>query len=358
MAGAADALQERCDRARRAELADEVNLADVDAELERGGRDQRLQGAGLEALLGVETQLFGKAAVMRRHLIRADALREMAGHPLDQPAGVDKDQGRPVLADQIGEAVVNLLPDIARHDCFERRGWNLDREIAGAAVAGVDDRALVAAGADKKPRHGFDRLLRRRQTDPQQPALGQRRQPLERHGEMAAALVRCHRMDFVDDDGPGRRQHRPAGLRAEQDVKRFRGGDDDVRRPAVHLLALALGCVAGAHPAADRDVRQALLLQRLADPGERRFEVAADVVRQRLQRRDVDHLGLVAKLARQPLPHQHVDRSQKSGERLARAGRRRDQHMPAGLDRRPSLRLRRRRRRKAALEPSGNGGMK
>ena len=42
VAGAADPLQEAGDRARRAELADEVDVADVDAELERGGRDQRL----------------------------------------------------------------------------------------------------------------------------------------------------------------------------------------------------------------------------------------------------------------------------------------------------------------------------
>ena len=39
VAGAADALQQRGERARRAEVADEVDVADVDAELERRGRD-------------------------------------------------------------------------------------------------------------------------------------------------------------------------------------------------------------------------------------------------------------------------------------------------------------------------------
>ena len=43
MARAADALQERGDPARRAHLADEVDVADVDAEFEGRGRDQRLQ---------------------------------------------------------------------------------------------------------------------------------------------------------------------------------------------------------------------------------------------------------------------------------------------------------------------------
>jgi hypothetical protein len=77
VAGAADALQEAGDRARRADLADEVDLADIDAELERGGRDQRLQLPRLEALLGVEPQLLGEAAVMRRERAVAEPLGEL-----------------------------------------------------------------------------------------------------------------------------------------------------------------------------------------------------------------------------------------------------------------------------------------
>ena len=65
VAGAPDPLQEARDRARRAELADQIDVADVDAELERGGRDQRLQLAALQPLLGVEPLLLGEAAVMR-----------------------------------------------------------------------------------------------------------------------------------------------------------------------------------------------------------------------------------------------------------------------------------------------------
>src|SRR4030095_3046746 len=60
----ADALEEGCDPARRAELADEIDLADVDAELERGGRDERAQPAAFQALLGVEAALARETAVM------------------------------------------------------------------------------------------------------------------------------------------------------------------------------------------------------------------------------------------------------------------------------------------------------
>ena len=175
---------------------------------------------------------------------------------------------------------------------------------------------------------------------------------------MRAALVRRHGMDLVDDHGPRGRQHLTAGLRAEQDVERFRRGDDDVRRAAAHALALARRRVAGAHPGADVHVGQALRLQRFANAGQRRFQIAVDVVRQRLERRDVDDLGLVREAAVEPLPHQRVDRREKCRQRLAGAGRRGDQHVAAGLERRPRLRLRRGGRGEALIEPGGDGGMK
>ena len=73
-------------------------------------------------------------------------------------------------------------------------------------------------------------------------------------------------------------KHRTTGSGAEQDVKRLRGGDDDVRRTASHALPLALWCVAGAHPCADLDIRQSALAQRLPDAGERCLQIALDVV--------------------------------------------------------------------------------
>ena len=119
---------------------------------------------------------------------------------------------------------------------------------------------------------------------------------------MGAALVRRDRMDLVDDDGLRGRQHAAAGFGAEQDVERLRRGHEDVRRQAAHAVALARRRVAGAHPGADLDVGQALRAQLLADAGERRFEVLLDVVRQRLQRRDIDDLRLVRRGRARPSP--------------------------------------------------------
>ena len=52
--GAPDALQERCDRARRADLAHQIDIADIDPQLERRGRDQGAQFTALQSLLGIQ----------------------------------------------------------------------------------------------------------------------------------------------------------------------------------------------------------------------------------------------------------------------------------------------------------------
>ena len=85
-----------------------------------------------------------------------------------------------------------------------------------------------------------------------------------------------------------------------------------------------------------------------ADPAQRRAQVALDVVGERLQRRDVDEPRALVRSAR---ASEAVQRPQERRQRLARAGRRRDQHVLAGRDRRPRLRLRRRRLLERALEP-------
>ncbi len=356
MPRAPDALQQARDRARRAELAHQVDIADIDAELERCGRDQRFQRTGFQPLFGVETLLLGEAAVMRGHPLGAEPFRQLPRHPLGKAAGIDEDQGRAMRFDQLGQPVVNLLPDFAGHHGFERRGGNFEGEVARPAMAGVDDPAL-GIGPDEKSGHRLDRLLRRREADAQQTAAAQRGQPLERDCQMRAALVRRQRMDLVDDDRPRRRQHFAAGFGAEQDVERLRRGHDDVRRKPAHALPLSGRRVASAHPGADFQVRQPSPLQGLADAGERDFEIALNVVGQRLQRRDVDDLRLVREAAVHALANQGVDRREKGGERLSGPGRCGDQGMPAGLDRWPRLGLRSGRRRKAAVEPLGDCGM-
>ena len=90
---------------------------------------------------------------------------------------------------------------------------------------------------------------------------------------------------------------------------------------------------------------------------ERRFEIAVDVVAERLERRDVDDLHSVRERPVETLADQVVDRGEEGGERLAGAGRRGDQRVPSGLDRGPGVRLGRARRPKGARKPCRHGGM-
>ena len=108
MPGASHALQEGVDGSRRADLAHEIDIADVDAELERGRRHQRLQLAALQALLRVQAPILRKTAVMRGDMLLAHPLRQMPRHALGQPARVHEHQRGAVLADELGQPVVDL----------------------------------------------------------------------------------------------------------------------------------------------------------------------------------------------------------------------------------------------------------
>ena len=287
----------------------------------------------------------------------------MAGDPLGQPAGIDEDQGGAMGLDQLGETAIELVPDLMGHDRFQGRGRHLEREIAAAAVAGVDDGAVrpgtaLRPGAHQETGDLLDRLLGSREADPLQLAAAERREPLEGEGQMGAALVRRHGMDLVDDDAAGGRQHLAAGFGAQKDVEGFRRGHQDMGRPAAHARPLPRRRVAGAHPGPDLHIRQAAGGQLLADARQRPGEIALDVVGESLQRRDIDDLRLIRQAIRQPLAQQPVDGGEKGRQRLARARGGRDQRMAPGLERRPSLALRAGRGPEAALEPGGKGGVK
>ena len=101
---------------------------------------------------------------------------------------------------------------------------------------------------------------------------------------MRAALAAEQRVDLVDDHEPGPRQRGPEAGGGEEDVQRLRRGDQDVRRPPGHRLALRRQRVAGPHGHAHLGQLEALRGGRGADAGERRAQVLLDVVVQRAQR--------------------------------------------------------------------------
>ena len=119
VARAADPLEQGGDAARRADLADQLDGPDVDAELERGRGDQGGQVARAQPRLEPEPAILGQAAVMGGDLALAEPLRQEVRDPLGQAARVDEDERRPVRAHVRRDAVQDLAPLLVGCDGFQ-----------------------------------------------------------------------------------------------------------------------------------------------------------------------------------------------------------------------------------------------
>ena len=266
-------------------------------ELERGGGHQRLELAALQTLLGVEAALLRKAAVMRGDMLLADPLGQMARDALGQPPRIDENQRGAVLADQVRQPIVDLRPHLARH-----HGARAAPAAASSArsrsrdVAAVDDGAVAQASRSvptEKSGDLLDRLLRRRQPHAHQAAAGERLQALERQRQMRAALVAGDRMNFIDDDGAAgasmsRPDCEPSSMYSDSGVVTTICGG--LRRMRARS---ACERIAGAHHRANSTSGRPSAASSSRMPCERRFQIALNVVRQRLQRRHVNDAGLI-----------------------------------------------------------------
>ena len=114
MARAADSLEEGGQAARRAELTHQLDGPDVDAQLERRGRDECCELAVAQPLLDALAALDGEAAVMRRDAVRAEPLAEQVRDPLGLPARVGEHQRRAVLRHERGDLGEDLAPLLHR----------------------------------------------------------------------------------------------------------------------------------------------------------------------------------------------------------------------------------------------------
>ena len=291
-------MQEPGNRARRGDLADQVDVADVDPQFQRGSRDQHLQLAALEPLLGVETKFFGQAAMVGGYRVLAETLAQVPTQAFGQAPGVDENQRGPVFAGEGGEAVIDQFPDVVGHDRRQRHGRHFDIQVARPGVADIDDFAGAVA-TDQKTRDRFDRFLRGRQADAHQGMRAQCLQAFQAQGQVAAAFAGGDGVDFVDDD-------RVCGARAFAGRSRSRaarrGIPGVVTRMCGAVLRMAERSFCGVSP-----VRTAVLIgtfgqahhaQLFGDAGQRVLQVDLDVVGQRLERRNVDHQGFVRQAIR------------------------------------------------------------
>ena len=173
MARAADALQERREAPRRADLADELDGADVDAQLERRRRDEDLEVPRAESSFELEPAVLREAPVMGGRPVLTDALGQQMGEPLRQAPRVHEDERGAVLGDVPGDLVEDLSPLLVRGDRLERALGQLDGEIERPPMAEIDDaahRRPVRADpplprSDEEPGNGLDGALRCREAD-------------------------------------------------------------------------------------------------------------------------------------------------------------------------------------------------
>ena len=360
VAGAAGALQEGRDGARGAELADEIDVADVDPELERRGGHQRLEVAGLQALLGREPALAREAAVVRGDVLLAERLGQRPGDALRHAARVDEHERGAVRLDEGAEPPVDLGPDLAGHHRLERRLGQLKREVALPGMTGVDDGAfarLAVVAPGEEVGDGLDGALGRRQPDAGDGPAGERVQAFEREREVGAPLVARDGVDLVDDRGADAREHGPPAFAREQDVERLRRRHQDVRRLPAHGLASRARGVAGAHHGPDTGTGLTCLVQRAVDAFERHLQVLVHVVAEGLERRDVEDPGRVGERGPAAVTDQGVDGGEKSGQGLAGARGRGDERMAAPGHRLPCLLLARGRCPEVRGEPGRDGGV-
>ncbi len=79
-----------------------------------------------------------------------------------QAARIHENKRGVVLANELRQAIVNFIPDFARHHRFQRRLRQLDRDVELARVAAVDNRAVGnvvgvdVCCANEKPRYFFN----------------------------------------------------------------------------------------------------------------------------------------------------------------------------------------------------------
>src|SRR6185369_9888658 len=108
---------------------------------------------------------------MGGNVLLADSLTKVTRDSFSEPACVHEDEGSVVLANQVSEPIVNLIPDLARHDGLQRRLRQFDGDVEFSCVATVDDGAVGNVvdvdilSADEEARDFFNRSLRGRKAN-------------------------------------------------------------------------------------------------------------------------------------------------------------------------------------------------
>ncbi len=308
---------------------------------------------------------------MRGDVFLAEALGELEGESLGHAARIDEDESGAVLISELGDAVVDAVPDGVGGDGSEFDGWDFDGEVEGAVPAALNDFDVGVARAAEEAGDEFNGILRGGEADALRRGMGEQAgawgegifggdegvKAFEREGQVGTALVVSDGMNFIDDDGVDAAEMLAAFERGEQDVERFGSGDENVWRALEHGAALGGWGVSGADGGADGRAEVAAFEGELLDFAEGSFEVFLDVVGERLEGRDVDDGGSGGEAVFEGFAEEAVNADEERGEGFAGAGGRGDERGCGGEDVGPALLLGFGGRAEAACEPLLSDGV-
>src|SRR5262245_56829215 len=101
-------LQQNVYRARRTDVAHQIDVANIDAQFQgrRGNNHRQLARLGL--LFDLQAGFSRQAAVVSADLIFTESLAQLMSDPLDEAPSIDKDQGRPMGLHLGGDFLIDL----------------------------------------------------------------------------------------------------------------------------------------------------------------------------------------------------------------------------------------------------------
>ena len=316
MIGAPDPLQQPRRALGRPDLHDQIDVAPVDAEIERRRRDDRAQPAGRHRGLDLAALLDREAAVMERdrQLLLVEAPQRVEAQ-FGLRTRVDEQDRAPGLAQRVVDIGHRRQRHVSRprHPRFGHEDANIGMH---AAATPHDQRELVETGAQPARE---TRRIGDRGREPDAARKGrQAGQPRQPEGKQITALVRLERMQFVEHDDAQSRKLRARLRIGQHQRQRLRRGEQEMRR--LDALARAFGRrrIAGARLGAQAE-RQV---------GDRQLEIAMHIDRERFERRHIERVQPVAGRRGE------LDQTrQEPGQRLAAAGRRHQQRRAPGTRR-------------------------
>ena len=123
---------------------------------------------------------------------------------------------------------------------------------------------------------------------------------------MRAAPVVHDGVNLIQDQRARRAQHPPARFGSEQQIQRLWRRNEDVRRLFNQRLTLRGTRIASAHFGAHIDLSSISLAHERANSGKRLLQILADIIAQRFERRDVNHLRFVRQISVDAFAEQHI----------------------------------------------------